>query len=117
MTSFEASTPAVLPYAEPPAMRPPAAAGAGAARRRASLWRRRTDRWTAAHGRAAAIMGALGVAACWEPWREIFMLASKEPEYSHIFLVPLVALWMVFVRRARIRHCRPTGTGIGLLVA
>jgi len=62
-------------------------------------------------------MAALGVAATFPAWADIFDIAYKDEEYSHIFLVPLVALWMVWVRRMRFRYCRVTGTGIGLLAA
>jgi exosortase len=81
------------------------------------LRRLRIERWTFTHAAAAAGMGALGVLATLEAWRDIFTLAWKETEYSHIFLVPVVALWMVFARRLRIRHCRPIGTPLGVLVA
>jgi exosortase len=76
-----------------------------------------TSRWNAWHGFAAAVMAALGVAATFPAWADIFDIAYKDEEYSHIFLVPLVALWMVWVRRMRFRYCRVSGTGIGLLAA
>ena len=74
-----------------------------------------TSRWNAWHALAAAVMAALGVAATFPAWADIFEIAYKDEEYSHIFLVPLVAVWMVWVRRMRFRYCRATGTGIGLL--
>jgi exosortase len=77
----------------------------------------RTDRWTAWHALAAAVMAALGVAATHPAWADMYVIAYNDEEYSHIFLVPLVALWMVWVRRLRFRHCRTTGTGLGLVVA
>jgi exosortase len=76
-----------------------------------------TSRWNAWHGLAAAVMATLGVAATFPAWADIFDIAYKDEEYSHIFLVPLVALWMVWVRRMRFRYCRVSGTGIGLLAA
>ena len=76
----------------------------------------RTDRLTRWHLLAATVMGALGVAATWEAWQEIYLLASKDEEYSHIFLVPVVALAMVAVRRMRMRHCRPSGAIVGVLL-
>src|SRR3954453_16061863 len=82
-----------------------------------SLGGLRTDRWTASHLVFAAAMGALGVAATYDAWQDIAHLFWKEPEYSHIVLAPVVAVWMIFVRRLRIRHCRPIGTGIGFLIA
>lgn len=81
------------------------------------LRRLRIERWTYAHAAAAAGMAALGLLATLEAWRDIFNLAWKDTEYSHIFLVPIVALWMVFARRLRIRHCKPIGTPLGVLIA
>ena len=77
----------------------------------------RTDRWTAWHVTAATVMGALAVLATWDAWSDIFLIARKNEEYSHIFLVPLVAAAMIYVRRARFRYCKPTGTAIGFLIA
>ena len=81
------------------------------------LRRLRIERWTYTHAAAAAGMAALGVLATFDAWRDIFTLAWKETEYSHIFLVPVVALWMVFARRLRIRHCKPIATLLGVPVA
>lgn len=77
----------------------------------------RTDRWTEWHVLAGIIMGALAVLACRDAWSDIFLIARKNEEYSHIFLVPFVAAAMIFVRRARFRYCKPTGTAIGFLIA
>ena len=79
--------------------------------------RLRIERWTMAHGLAAAVMGMLGVIATLPAWQDIYTLAVKESEYSHIFLVPVVALWMVLARRQRIRHCKPIGTLLGVAIA
>jgi exosortase len=76
----------------------------------------RTDRLTQWHLAAAALLGALGVLATWEAWLDIYTLASKDEEYSHIFLVPIVALAMVAVRRMRMRHCRPSGMIVGVIL-
>ena len=77
----------------------------------------RTDRWTAWHGIAAVAMAGIGVLATRDAWVDIAKFALKDEEYSHIFLVPLVAAWMVWVRRMRIRHCRPIGTLLGPIIA
>ena len=77
----------------------------------------RTDRWTPWHALAAAVMAVLGVAATFPAWADMYLIAYNDEEYSHIFLVPLVALWMVWVRRLRFRHCRTTGTALGLVLA
>ena len=76
-----------------------------------------TSRWNAWHALAAAVMAALGVAATFPAWADIFEIAYKDEEYQHIFLVPLVAVWMVWIRRMRFRYCRVTGTGVGLVAA
>lgn len=77
----------------------------------------RTDRWTAWHVTAATFMGTLAVLATWDAWSDIFLIARRNEEYSHIFLVPLVAAAMIYVRRARFRYCKPTGTAIGFVIA
>jgi len=77
----------------------------------------RTDRWTAWHVTAATVMGALAVIATSDAWSDIFLMARKNEEYSHIFLVPFVAAAMIYVRRARARYCKPTGTALGFFIA
>jgi exosortase len=73
----------------------------------------RTDRLSAWHAVAALVMAALGVAVTFDAWRDIYLIAFNDEEYSHIFIVPVVALWMLWVRRMRFRHCRPSGTLVG----
>lgn len=76
------------------------------------------DRYRLWHYLAALAMAALGVAVTWDAWADIFNIASKDEEASHIFIVPIVTLWLIWVRRARLRHCKPSFTIIGpLLVA
>ena len=64
----------------------------------------------------AAMLVALVVAAylaAAPAWRDIWMIASLDEEASHIYLVPVVALWMAWVRRLRLRFCPPAGQMIG----
>ncbi|MDB5331871.1 MAG: hypothetical protein JWP03_3022 [Phycisphaerales bacterium] len=82
-----------------------------------ALWPMRTDRWSLWHAGAATFMAAVGVLATWDAWRDIYDWARADEEYSHIFLVPIVAACMVFVRRHRFRHCKPSGTALGLIIA
>lgn len=77
----------------------------------------RTDRWTTWHGFAAVGLACVGILATYDAWADIARIAWKDLEYSHVFLVPLVAAWMVWVRRMRIRHCKPVGTFLGPLIA
>jgi exosortase len=90
-----------------------------AASRTAPVPRRigRSDRWTGYHILGAAVMGALAIGATLDAWSDIFLIARKNEEYSHIFLVPFVAIAMIYVRRARFRYCKPTGTGLGFIIA
>ncbi len=69
--------------------------------------------WTPWHALAAVLMGAAGVLATRAAWSDIYFIASKDEEASHILLVPIVAAWMFWVRRARLRYCAPRGQMIG----
>jgi exosortase len=74
------------------------------------------DRLTLAHLALAGAMAALGVIATLPAWQDIYQIASKDEENSHIFLVPIIALYLVWVRRMRLRHCRPSGRFLGPIV-
>jgi exosortase len=69
------------------------------------------------HVVAAVAMVAVGVAVTFDAWADIYHIASIDEEYSHIFLVPIVAAYLVWVRRVRFRFCTPTGTMIGPVLA
>jgi exosortase len=69
--------------------------------------------WTPWHALGAVLMGLIGMYATLPAWKDIYFIASKDEEASHIFLVPVVAAWMIWVRRARLRYCSPSGTLIG----
>jgi exosortase len=87
----------------------------------------RPDRLTRWHGLAAIILGLLGIFVTLDVWKDIASIVFPmdenghvivDEEASHIFLVPVVALWLVWVRKVRIRHCRPSFTLLGpILVA
>jgi exosortase len=72
--------------------------------------------WTPWHAAGAILIAIAGILATLPAWRDIVFIASVDDENSHIFLVPIVAAWMVWVRRSRLRYCAPTGTAIGPLV-
>lgn len=59
-----------------------------------------------------AVIAAAFVATA-PAWRDIAMIAHLDEEASHIYLVPIVAVWMIWVRRLRIRFCSPGGEIIG----
>ncbi len=80
----------------------------------ASLMRAdRLNRW---HFLFAGLLAIVGVAVTFEAWSDIYNIASKDEEYSHIFIVPVVAIYLLWVRRMRIRHCKPAGTIVGPLM-
>jgi len=74
-------------------------------------WRR--NGWTAWHLAGAAALAAAGVALTFEAWADMFTIAWGDEEASHIFLVPIIAAWLVYVRRERLRYCAPTGHWVG----
>jgi len=77
----------------------------------------RDDRVHLYHVVAAGVMALLGMLTTLEAWEDIFQIARKDEEYSHILIVPLVAAVLVWIRRSRLRHCRPSGTMIGPILA
>jgi exosortase len=72
--------------------------------------------WTAWHAVLSMVMMILGVLATLDAWQDIASIAVKDQESSHIFLVPIVTAWLVWVRRGRFRYCRPRGSLIGVVM-
>lgn len=69
--------------------------------------------WSRWHIVGAIAMAIVGIIATHMAWADILHIAIKDEEASHILLVPVVAAWMFWVRRARLRYCRPSGTILG----
>lgn len=65
---------------------------------------------------AAFALAVASVAVTYHAWADILTIAYRDEESSHIFLVPIVCGWLVWVRRGRLRHCRPIGRWIGPLL-
>ncbi|MCX5662429.1 MAG: exosortase/archaeosortase family protein [Planctomycetota bacterium] len=72
--------------------------------------------WTIWHLLGALAMLALGVWITRDAWQDMYRIASRDEESTHIFLVPLVAAWLVFVRRGRLRLCLPRGAWLGPVI-
>jgi exosortase len=68
------------------------------------------------HGLLAALLAVMAVAVTFRAWVHMFELAWEDPEYQHIFLVPLVALFLVYVRRERLTYSRISGVILGPLL-
>ncbi|NBC11116.1 MAG: hypothetical protein GVY24_05185 [Planctomycetes bacterium] len=73
--------------------------------------------WSAWHFAGAAAMAAFAVWMTFPAWRDIYLTAADPASRArHILLVPIIAAWLVWVRRHRMLHCRPRGHWIGLLL-
>ena len=59
-------------------------------------------------------MAALAVWATRRAWADAWALADINGENSHVFLAPIVVIWLFWVRRARLPHVRVTGRWVGL---
>jgi exosortase len=62
---------------------------------------------------AWACIVALAVFATRDAWADMLGIAYADEEQSHIFLVPIVAVWMAWVRRGRFRRFTPRWTVAG----
>jgi exosortase len=72
--------------------------------------------WTLGHLLGAAALAAVAVVAASDAWADLMLIAFKDEEASHIFLVPFAAAWIAWVRRESLRACRPTGCWVGPVI-
>ncbi len=72
--------------------------------------------WNLAHIWVAILLAAVGVLMTLDAWKDILLIAYVDPEMSHIVLVPVVAAYLVWVRRLRLRTCPPTGQALGPII-
>ena len=66
----------------------------------------------------ALLLALLGV-AMWllrQPLGDIFAIGLRDEEQSHIFLAPIVALWLLWLRRSRLRYIQFQPSPVGPLV-
>ncbi|MHC4975161.1 MAG: exosortase/archaeosortase family protein [Planctomycetota bacterium] len=61
-------------------------------------------------------LGALAILAAWPVWYAIFERGWKDVEQSHVFLAPFVIGLLIWVRRERVRLCRPCWSFLGPVV-
>jgi exosortase len=71
--------------------------------------------WTSRRIFAALAVVALALLATLPAWLDIAHIAYQDNEASHVFLVPIVVAWLIWVRRGRFRYCLPRPTFIGPL--
>jgi len=48
-------------------------------------------------------------------WMEAFRLSLKDEEMGYVLIAPLFIAWLVWVRRERLRYCRPGGGWVGVV--
>ncbi len=58
------------------------------------------------HWALSLVFMSLGVLVTLDIWVDIVRIAFHDEEASHILLVPVVAAWLVWVRRSRLRYCQ-----------
>jgi exosortase len=74
--------------------------------------------WTPQRLAAAGALLAGGLFAARGGWEDIFRIATRDEEASHIWLVPFLVGWLVHVRRKALVHVTPTSSLLGpVLVA
>jgi exosortase len=72
--------------------------------------------WTWREIATASVLVVVAVFATWDAWWDICDIAARDEEHSHAFLVPVVAAYLLWVRRERLRGYTPTGTWLGPLM-
>lgn len=72
--------------------------------------------WSFKHVIMIIVLMAAAVLASFPQWADIAMIAMKDEESSHIFLVFPIAAWLVWIRRVRFRRCRPHSSWVGPLM-
>ena len=72
--------------------------------------------WSTPRIVTGVILAVLGILVTFDVWQDILQIALQDEESSHIFLVPIVTIWLIWIRRGRWRLCRPKGTAIGPLL-
>ena len=66
----------------------------------------------------AMLVGLLAAAivVAWQAWADLAYQAWRDEESSHILLVPVVAAWLIWIRRARFQRLVPLSCWVGTLI-
>jgi len=72
--------------------------------------------WSSKHLVLVLVLLAAAVFAGIDQWRDIFMIASRDEEASHIYLVIPIAIWLVWIRRVRFRRWPPRPSWVGVIL-
>ncbi|MEM1209387.1 MAG: exosortase/archaeosortase family protein [Planctomycetota bacterium] len=68
------------------------------------------------HFVALALLCGGAVAAGWPAWVDLFQQGWKDPEDTHVLLVPVVVAWLVIARRVRLRKVVARNRWVGPIV-
>lgn len=71
------------------------------------------NKLTPYHAVLAWCMALLGIAVTFRAWKHIADIAWDDPEYQHVFLVPIVVIFLAWVRRGRLKQVRVSGVIVG----
>lgn len=72
--------------------------------------------WGPADIVGVVVLAALAIYATRTEWADILQIAWRDEESSHIYLVPIISVWILWVRRGRFRTCQPTRRWVGPIV-
>ncbi len=72
--------------------------------------------WAMRHVVVGILLTLAGLAVTWPAWSDIGKIAMQDEESSHILLVPIVFVWLVYIRRQRLRYCTRNSTLVGPVI-
>jgi exosortase/archaeosortase family protein len=78
------------------------------------MWR---NGWRIGHLLIACGLVGAAVLVTIDAWDDILRIAIKDEESSQLWLVPIAVAWLAWIRRGRLRYCRPREFWIGPAVA
>jgi len=73
--------------------------------------------WRAADCALLAVLLGVGAYLHRQPLADIVAIGLRDEEQSHIFLAPVVALWLLWLRRSRLRYVSRRPSPVGPLLA
>lgn len=62
------------------------------------------------------VLALVAIVAAWPAWTDMFGMGWRDPEQSHVLLAIPVALWLTWIRRARLVNTRPAWSLAGPVV-
>ena len=72
--------------------------------------------WRPTHLVLGALLVAGALAATWGAWVDMGLIAVNDEECGHALLALPAFVWLFWVRRGRLRRCRPVGQWFGFLM-